>query len=103
MNTQTLDPRVDGPRLGTLLGDVLWVFRRGGRWTLGELRDSVGHGSEAGISARIREARGLGYRIEKGRRGAAELGLWEYWMDVPARSGEQLVMFGEEGRRRGDR
>jgi len=103
MSTQTLDPRVDGPRLGTLLGDVLGVFRRGGRWTLGELRDAVGHGSEAGISARIRELKACGHRIEKARRGAAELGLWEYWLDVPARPGEQLGMFEDEGRRRGDR
>lgn len=75
----TLDEMLDRPRLGALAESVLSVMSDG-RWrTLGEIRGAVCRGSEAGISARIRELHSKhGFDYEKRRRGLAEQGLWEY-------------------------
>lgn len=67
-----------------LTGQLHRVFNamKGGEWfTLGELKDLVG-GSEAGISARIRDLRKPsfgGYKVDRRRR---EGGLWEYKLTV---------------------
>lgn len=71
---------LDGARLTTLLARVLEALSDGSWWTLGELKERCG-GSEAGISARIREARtpqAGRHTIERRRRGVPKRGLWEY-------------------------
>lgn len=77
---ETYDPLHDRERLGS----QLWAVRRlmdDGQWrTLAEIREDVG-GSEAGISARLRDLRKSrwgGFVIERRRRGEASAGLWEY-------------------------
>lgn len=77
----TLDPRLDRPRIDTLLGKVLWALESGQWLTLRELQTQCG-GSEAGISARLRELRNKHhYTINKRRRGEPGAGLWEYRME----------------------
>lgn len=75
----TLDDLLDRPRLNTLAGAILEIMEDG-RWrTLGEIRAAVQRGSEAGISARLRELKSeFGIHYEKRRRGAPVSGLWEY-------------------------
>lgn len=76
----TFDKDLDGERLS---GQLLRVFNqmRDGRWyTLSYLATLCG-GSEAGVSARIRDlrkARFGGHLIERRRRGDQKGGLWEY-------------------------
>ena len=77
---QTYNPEHDGARLGTqlervkgLMSDTLWR-------TLSEIRSQTG-GSEAGISARLRDLRKEkfgGHTVLRRRRGAPSQGLWEY-------------------------
>lgn len=78
----TYDPDLDGERMRGQMERVL-VFMSDNAWrTLEEIKDAVG-GSEAGVSARLRDARKDrfgAYRVEKRRRGA---GLWEYRMLAP--------------------
>ena len=76
----SFEPRYDKIRLGTLLADTLDAMRTGAWLTLPELAQRIGHGSEAGISARIRELRTLGFWIDRRRRPtvAKERGLFEY-------------------------
>lgn len=71
---------LDGDRLTTLLARVIAALGPHDWLTLGELKARCG-GSEAGISARIREARtraGGSHVIERRRRGNPKAGLWEY-------------------------
>jgi hypothetical protein len=73
---------LDAKRVATLLGRVR-AFMLGNGWkTLGEIAQALGRGSEAGISARLRDLRkeqpGCGLRVEKRRRGDPARGLWEY-------------------------
>lgn len=74
------EARHDKVRLGTLLADTLDALRSGAWLTLPELAQRIGHGSEAGISARLRELRKIGFRIDRRRRMtvAPERGLFEY-------------------------
>ena len=73
----TFDALLDGPRLNTLAGAVASLLADGQWRSLGEIRAGVGRGSEAGISARLRELRGkYGYAVEKRRVGRS--GLWQY-------------------------
>ena len=75
----TLDPILDRPRLKTLSGKVLAAMQAGGWMTLYEIRSMCGAGSEAGISARIRELHNkYGYEYSKRRRGETKRGVWEY-------------------------
>ena len=88
----TYDAAKDEKRLTRLLDAVGDALRSGGRWTLRDLQQQCG-GSEAGISARIRDlkqvanggnyergvrVRETGHDIHKER--VADSGLWEYWM-----------------------
>lgn len=77
---KTFDDRHDGARLRTKLEAVRRIMADG-RWrTLPELRAIVG-GSEAGLSARLRDLRKPrhgGMDVEKRRRENAPAGLWEY-------------------------
>lgn len=74
----TMLETIDKPRLETLLDLVSFALDDGEWWTLFGIRNFIGRGSEAGISARIRELRGMGHKIERRRRGDPKLGLWEY-------------------------
>ena len=67
----------DRPRLNTQLRNVFDFMRPGGPHTLGEIAEAVG-GSEAGVSARLRDfrkARFGGHVVERIR---VEGGLFEY-------------------------
>jgi hypothetical protein len=75
----TFDLERDAPRLETLNDLVLKVLESGHWMTLGEIRSACGRGSEAGISARIRDLHNkYGYEYDKRRRGEPCNGLWEY-------------------------
>lgn len=85
---------LDEVRLTSLLCKVLWhLLRSGSWWTLAQLRERCG-GSEAGISARIRDLRKSrfgGFTIQRRRRpGAEKSGLWEYRLAVGLVSREQV-------------
>lgn len=72
----TFDAAIDGPRLTSQLEKVR-EFMADGEWhTLAEIAWAA-HGSEAGVSARLRQLRAMGRLIEKRRRGHRS-GLWEY-------------------------
>lgn len=74
----TFDPALDTDRLTTLLKRVYGALEGGAWLTLGELYIKCG-GSEAGISARIRQLRNdHGFTIERRRRGDPTRGLHEY-------------------------
>ncbi len=77
----TLQPELDFSRLRRLLDDVRDLMADG-RWrTLDEIRQAIGHGSEGGISARLRDLRKTkhgGHTVEKRRRGEPRAGLYEY-------------------------
>lgn len=77
---ETYEPVFDLRRLATQLERVAAALSTGGWWTLAELTAACG-GSEAGVSARLRDLRKGrfgGHTIERRRRGAATAGLWEY-------------------------
>jgi len=84
----TIDPRIDTKRLATQMGQVYLVMRDG-RWrTLSEIAARV-DGSEAGISARLRDLRKQRFAdlfrvadVERRRRNGA--GTWEYRVEVRA-------------------
>ena len=81
----TFSPQYDVERLTSQLAKV-YALMRDGRWrTLGEIADSVG-GSEAGVSARLRDFRKErfgGHSVERRRRGEPSDGLFEYRL-IPA-------------------
>ena len=80
---QTCDQVKDGERLDRLLDRVRNVLSDGKRHRLAELARAT-RGSEAGVSARIRELRlpeHGGHTINK-RLVEGESGLWEYRMEV---------------------
>ena len=75
----TFDQALDGPRIGRQLDAVrdLLLAHRGEYFTLREIQQVAG-GSEAGVSARIRDlrkARNGGHDVQRRRRDG---GLWEY-------------------------
>lgn len=75
----TYDPALDGERLGRQLDRVrdMLLGHRGEWFTLAEMR-SVAGGSEAGVSARVRELRQSrhgGCIVQRRRRSR---GTWEY-------------------------
>jgi hypothetical protein len=82
----TYDPALDEERLTRQLGRV-WELMVDGQWrTLREIAERVG-GSEAGVSARLRDLRkpGFGgYKIERRRTGPPFSGLFEYRLVLPA-------------------
>lgn len=80
----TFDAGYDLDRLTTQLGKVYRAMRAGDWMTLRELQDRVG-GSEAGISARLRDLRKSkwgSHTVERRRRGEAKAGVWEYRLDA---------------------
>ena len=77
---ETFSPALDGNRLVSQLVRVKQLMSDGHWRTLRSIQEVVG-GSEAGISARLRDmrkARFGGYQVE--RRRVAESGLYEYRM-----------------------
>jgi hypothetical protein len=76
---QTYDPAKDHDRLKSLLGRV-WTVMSDGKWhTLAELGWRT-EGSEAGVSARLRDLRKWwfgGYQVDRKR---ITGGLWQYRM-----------------------
>ncbi len=76
---KTYNQELDKERLSTQLTRTFEAMNNNGWMTLREITDMAG-GSEAGVSARIRDlrsAQGGGYIIEKRRREGCN-GLWEY-------------------------
>jgi len=76
----TFSPQYDGDRLTSQLAKVFTLMRDGSWRTLGEIADSVG-GSEAGVSARLRDFRKErfgSHSVERRRRGEPSDGLFEY-------------------------
>ena len=79
---ETYEREHDFARLTTQLERVEFILKLGGAWTLSQLHDACG-GSEAGISARIRDLRKEkfgGHEVQRRRRGDPKQGLWEYWI-----------------------
>ena len=76
----TFDTKLDGERLGSQLLRVL-AFMRDGEWHILNEIGQAAHGSEAGVSARLRDLRRPehgGYTVERRRRGDPKRGLVEY-------------------------
>jgi hypothetical protein len=77
---QTYEPEHDHARLAGQLERVATLMRDGVWRTLAEIVAAVG-GSEAGVSARLRDLRKKDFGahvVERRRRGEPKLGLWEY-------------------------
>ena len=78
----TYDSAHDGSRLSACLARVHALLSDGKWRTLAEIR-AVAGGSEAGVSARLRDLRKPkfgGRQIDRRRRGNPDSGLWEYRM-----------------------
>lgn len=78
---ETFDEGLDGARLSSLLVKVRTLMADGTWRTLSEICAAIGAGSEAGVSARLRDLRKEqfgGYTVERRRRGDGRRGLWEY-------------------------
>ena len=76
----TFDAALDEKRLTTLQQRVQSAMSDGNWYTLGELQAICG-GSEAGVSARLRDLRKPAWgshTIERRRRGEGQRGLFEY-------------------------
>ena len=81
MDGDTFDAALDGSRLNTQLARVTELMRDGTWRTLAEIQRVVG-GSEASVSARLRDLRKPRFGAwTVGRRRVAALGLWEYRLE----------------------
>lgn len=70
---------LDGERLTSQLDAVLALMGDGQWRTLSQIKAAIGRGSEAGLSARLREIRNSRRGVvERRRRGDPKNGLWEY-------------------------
>lgn len=72
---ETYEPTIDRDRLGRQARAVLDLMQDGTARTLPEIAAHVA-GAETALSARLRDLRRLGYRVEAKRRGTG--GTWEY-------------------------
>jgi hypothetical protein len=84
----TADPELDDARLTSLLDRVRQLMLDGKWRTLREIADALGHGSEASISARLRDLRKpkFGGLIVESRRRYTEgptSGVWETQVRKP--------------------
>jgi uracil-DNA glycosylase family 4 len=78
---ETYDAEHDEDRLGTLLAEVKTLMLDGAWRTLAEIQLLIGRGSEAGISARLRDLRKEkfgAYNVSRRRRDDPKSGLFEY-------------------------
>ncbi len=73
----TYDPDLDHDRLKTLLGRVRELMSDGTWRTLADIRQACG-GSEAGVSARLRDLRKERFGKHRVERRRKTEGLWEY-------------------------
>lgn len=73
----TYDPVLDRERLTTQLQRVQRLMADGCWRTLHEIQEAVG-GTEASISARLRDCRKSPWFLRVDRRRVADGGLWEY-------------------------
>lgn len=74
----TFDERLDGARLKTQQEAVLALMQDGEWRTLSQIRNAIGQGSEASISARLRDLRKPKYGNLTVERRRLSLGLFEY-------------------------
>jgi hypothetical protein len=77
----TYSGTLDGDRLTSQLAAVQALMADGCWRSLSEIRAVLGRGSEAGLSARLRESRTRqagGWTVLRRRRGDPKVGLWEY-------------------------
>ncbi len=78
---KTFDRKKDGKRLEGQYKKVLALMSDGKWRTLREISDGIGGGSEAGVSARLRDLRKPefgSFKVSKARIGA---GLWKYKLE----------------------
>lgn len=81
------EPEHDSERLSGLLGRVYHTLTSGQWYTLSALVEACG-GSEAGVSARLRDLRKRrfgGHTIQRQRVGDPSAGLWAYRLERGAR------------------
>jgi hypothetical protein len=79
----TFDPTADGERLLTLLRRVQYLMSDGAWRTLAEIQQECG-GSEASVSARLRDLRKRQWGGHCVLRRRVDRGLWQYRvMEVP--------------------
>lgn len=86
----TFDPKLDGARLDSQLERVRAVMRDGLWRTLAEIQRAIGGGSEAAISARLRDFRKIrhgAWKVDRRRRGDPSRGLHEYRVEPPPKEG----------------
>lgn len=81
MQGYTYDPAKDHARLSKQLLRVRDIMQDGGWHTLKELAEKVG-GSEAGVSARIRDLRKAAFGAHKVTSRRVAGGLWHYRMEL---------------------
>ena len=81
----TFDAALDAVRLSRQ-AQLVFDLMRDGQWrTLAEITRAIGCGSEAGVSARLRDFRKPkfgGFVVDRRRRGDGEHGLFEYQLRV---------------------
>lgn len=85
----TFDSKLDQARLDTQLGRVFDLMSDGHWRTLFGICERIGCGSEAGISARLRDLRKKrfgGHAVYRRHRGPAANGLYEYRL-IPREKG----------------
>jgi len=98
MNQDTYDSELDGERLSGLLDRVRSLMLDAQWRTFEEIRGETG-GSEAGISARLRDLRKADFGrfiVNKRRRGDPKLGLWEYQVLPPKEDPKPAKLFFEK-------
>ena len=91
---QTFDPVLDGQRLTTLFQKVKELMLDGKWRTLSEIHKHLQAGSEASISARLRDLRKPkfgAFDVQKRRRGSAGAGVFEYRV-LPAKKGQMSLL-----------
>lgn len=89
----TFDPQQDQERLAGQLARVKGFMRDGGWQTLQEIAAAVG-GSEAGVSARLRDLRKQRFGAYVVERRRVNGGLFEYRVLPPPRCGQGALFAG---------
>lgn len=85
IDCETYEPEHDQVRLGKQALAVMELMRDGKWRTLREITEEIGGGSEAGVSARLRDFRKSafgGHTVNRRRRGAESAGVFEYQVQV---------------------
>jgi hypothetical protein len=100
---RTYDPALDSGRLSTQVQRVYRLVRDGEWRTLRQIADGIGAGSEAGVSARLRDLRKpkFGSHVIERRRHPdvpEDRGLWQYRLNDPP-ADAPVPLFGPGARR----